>query len=159
MARPAQPSRPASGDEPVRVVRALHAALESGRHGVDIEALFTPDAVTTEHPNSIAPQGRTIGIAEILAGSTAGTALLARQQYDVHDAFANGDLAVVRLTWTGVIAADRGPFRAGQELTAHIAQFVRVRDGRIASIETYDCYEPLTPAADTSTQMTPSLPS
>ena len=40
------------------------------------------------------------------------------------------------------MARDVGLFRAGQELVAHIAQFVRVRDGRVASIETYDCYEP-----------------
>lgn len=33
-------------------------------------------------------------------------------------------------------------FRAGQTLTAHIAQFISTRDGRIASIETFDCYEP-----------------
>lgn len=36
-----------------------------------------------------------------------------------------------------------GPFVEGQVLTAHIAQFVRVDDDRIASIETYDCYEPI----------------
>lgn len=48
----------------------------------------------------------------------------------------------MRSTWTGEIATDAGPFRAGQQLTAHVAQFIDVRDGRIASIETYDCYEP-----------------
>jgi hypothetical protein len=31
---------------------------------------------------------------------------------------------------------------AGQQLRAHIAQFVSTRDGRISKIETYDCYEP-----------------
>ncbi|MFC5791270.1 nuclear transport factor 2 family protein [Agromyces tardus] len=128
--------------DPVAAARALHAALEAGLHGDRLAELFTADATTTERPNAINPRGGTIGLAEILRGSTAGAGLLARQRYDVHDAFAHGDLAVIRLTWTGEIAADRGPFRAGQVLTAHIAQFVRVRDGRIASIETYDCYEP-----------------
>jgi ketosteroid isomerase-like protein len=42
----------------------------------------------------------------------------------------------------GIAASDAGPFRAGQELTAYIAQFVMVRDRRIVEIETYDCYEP-----------------
>ena len=134
----------ARDEDPVQVARALYAALESGRHGADLEPLFAPDATTTEHPNAISPRGRVVGLADILTGSTAGASLLARQRYEVRDAFAVGDLAVLRLTWTAVIAADAGPFRAGQELTAHIAQFVRVRDGRIASIETYDCYEPLT---------------
>ena len=26
-------------------------------------------------------------------------------------------------------------------LTAHIAQFIETREGRVASIETFDCYE------------------
>ena len=43
---------------------------------------------------------------------------------------------------TGEIARDFGPFRRGQTLTAHIAQFIETRDGRICRIETYDCYEP-----------------
>jgi ketosteroid isomerase-like protein len=46
------------------------------------------------------------------------------------------------LTWTAVVARNIGPFREGQVLTAHIAQFIETRDGRVASIETFDCYEP-----------------
>ena len=53
-----------------------------------------------------------------------------------------GDTAIVRLTWTGVVARAVGPFREGQVLTARVAQFVETRDGRIAAIETFDCYEP-----------------
>ena len=137
----------ATTTDPVTAARALHAALEGGVHGDRLAEFFTPDATTTEHPNAINPRGGTIALGDILRGSTAGAALLARQRYDVHDAFAHDDVAVIRLTWTGEIAVDRGPFRAGQLLTAHIAQFVRVRDGRVASIETFDCYEPF-PVAD-----------
>ena len=48
---------------------------------------------------------------------------------------------VARLTWTGEVARDAGPFHEGQRLTAHIAQFAEVEGGRIRSIETFDCYE------------------
>jgi ketosteroid isomerase-like protein len=51
-------------------------------------------------------------------------------------------LAILRIHWTATIARDAGPFKAGQQLSAYIAQFISTRDGRIASIETYDCYEP-----------------
>lgn len=78
------------------------------------------------------------------AASSAGAGMLRSQRYDVRDAVAVGDTAVVRLTWTGVVAADVGPLRAGQELVAHIAQFVVTDGERIVSIETYDCYEPFT---------------
>ena len=53
----------------------------------------------------------------------------------------------VRYTWTGVIAVDRGQFRRGQELTAHVAAFANISTGRIAHFETYDCYEPFEPAS------------
>ena len=131
---------------PVEAIRALHAALEAGKHGEELRPFFTEDAFTLEHPNLLKPKGARTPLAQMLAASTAGAGLLARQRYEVHDAIEHGDTAIVRLTWTGVVAKEAGPFRPGHELVARIAQCARVRDGRIASIETYDCYEPF-PAA------------
>ena len=48
----------------------------------------------------------------------------------------------MRLTWPASVREAAGPFVAGQRLTAHIAQFITVRDGRISEIARYDCYEP-----------------
>lgn len=120
----------------------LYAALEAGTNGEQLRDLFTPDATTTEHPNLITPNGSVRDLGQILAGSVAGAGLLARQRYDVHDVRAAGDSTVIRLTWTATIARDAGPFTAGQQLTAHIAQFVRTEGDRICAIETFDCYEP-----------------
>ena len=107
-----------------------------------MRALFTEDAKTVERPNLIKPAGAVATLERMLAASAAGAELLARQSYAVHHELELGNLAVLRLTWTGVIRRSVGPFREGQELTAHIAQFIETRDGRIASIETFDCYEP-----------------
>ena len=120
---------------------ALHDSLTAGRHGDDLRELFTPDATTTEHPNALNPRGRTSTLAEMLAASEAGAGLLAWQRYDVHSLTAHGTTVVARLTWTGEVARDAGPFREGQRLTAHLAQFAEVEGGRIRSIETFDCYE------------------
>ena len=127
---------------PIEAIRALHRALEQGKHGSELASLFTEDAVTIEHPNRIKPRGARTDLAAMMTASEHGAHLLARQSYDVHSAIAVGATAIVRLTWTGVIARAVGPFREGQLLTAHVAQFVETRDGRIASIETFDCYEP-----------------
>jgi ketosteroid isomerase-like protein len=127
---------------PAAIARALYAALEAGVHGDDLRQFFTDDAVTIEHPNQIKPEGSTAALDAMIAGSTAGANLLASQRYDVHDVLEVGALAIFRIIWTGVIAADVGPFRAGQAITAHIAQFVETRDGKVAKIETYDCYDP-----------------
>lgn len=127
---------------PVETVTAFYTAIEEGRHGDALAAHLAPDAVTIERPNALVPTGRVSDRAAMLAASTAGAGLLTGQSYDVHWARELDDTVAVRLTWRGTVARDAGPFRAGQELTAHIAQFVRVRDGLITEIETYDCYEP-----------------
>ena len=126
----------------IEIARNLHTAIELGRVGPELEDLFTDDVTVTEYPNLIKPSGGTAGRATMLAASRAGARLLSAQRYDVHHAAADGNTAILRLTWTGTVAADAGTFRAGQRLTAHIAQFITVRDGRISAIATYDCYEP-----------------
>ena len=129
--------------QPAAIVQRLHAALEAGAHGEELRGHFTANAVTIEHPNLIKPNGATTSLEGILANSTAGVGMLREQRYDVVDIVESGDTAIVRLTWTGVIGQTIGPFVVGQVLIAHIAQFVRVEDDRIASIETSDCYKPI----------------
>ena len=74
---------------------------------------------------------------EALAGFHKGRELLSAQSYDVHAKVSDGDTIASRVTWRGTLAA------TGQELTAHIATFTQVRDGRIFRHATYDCYEPI----------------
>jgi ketosteroid isomerase-like protein len=126
----------------LEITFALHRALEAGVHGEELAAHWTDDVRTTEFPNLIAPSGRVSDRSAMITASTRGAGLLSSQRYDLVEALEHGDTAVLRLTWVGVVAADAGPFKAGQELIAHIAQFVRTHDGRVASIATYDCYEP-----------------
>lgn len=124
------------------LVRAFYTAIEAGRNGEQLAAFLAADARTVERPNVLVPGGRVSDRATMLANSTAGAGLLASQTYDVRSLTEVDGTVAARLTWTGVIAHDAGPFTAGQTLVAHIAQFVRVRNGLIEEIETYDCYEP-----------------
>lgn len=123
-------------------VRALHRALESGTQGEALRAHFTVDATTVERPNRLKPAGATATLEQMIDASSAGAQMLNWQRYDELSMLEAGSTVAVRCTWTGEIANDIGPFKAGQVLTAHIAQFIEVRDGKVASIETYDCYEP-----------------
>lgn len=125
------------------VLLALHRALERGDAGDVLRPLFTDDVIVREHPNAIRPKGGTDDLEGVIAGSAAGAALLAEQHYGVRELVEHGDEVTARLTWTATVAKDAGPFRSGDVLTAHVAQFARIRDGRIASLETFDCYEPL----------------
>ena len=55
--------------------------------------------------------------------------------------FESDGVVAARLTSTGVIANHRS-VHGRPNAHRDIAQFIRVRDGLIEEIETYDCYEP-----------------
>jgi SnoaL-like domain len=126
----------------VAAALALPRALEHGVHGEALRSLYTPDAISVEHPNAIAPNGGSYDLDHIIAASDAGAALMQSQQYDIRDVVEAGDLVIFRYTWTGTVGVNRGPFSAGQQIVAHIAAFATITDGRIGRFETYDCYEP-----------------
>lgn len=105
----------------------------------DEEALarvLHPEARISELPNAINREGTERDLQQAREAFARGKGLLAAQRYDVHDVVQTGDKIAARATWTGTLAAN------GKQLTAHIATFSEVRDGRIFRHATYDCYEP-----------------
>lgn len=134
---------PSTRESPnVAAALALPRALEGGVHGDALRPLYAETVVSIEHPNPISPRGSTSDLDHIVATSTAGAALLSSQRYAIRDVHEIGDLVIFRYTWTGVVAQDQGPFRSGQELTAQVAAFATITNGRISHFETYDCFEP-----------------
>nr|WP_246301244.1 nuclear transport factor 2 family protein [Microbacterium immunditiarum] len=113
----------------------------------DLRSVLAPDVVLVEHPNALVPTGVSRDLAQTVEGFARGKALLREQEFTVHEVIADGERAAARATWRGVIGASVGPFREGQELIAHVAAMLTVRDGAIVRHETFDCYEPFTPAA------------
>jgi ketosteroid isomerase-like protein len=101
-----------------------------------LDAIMHPDVRFSEMPNLINPEGSERDREAALAGFARGREILAEQSYDVHSQLVDGDTIAARVTWRGTLAA------TGQELTAHIATFTQVRDGKIYRHATYDCYEP-----------------
>ena len=94
-----------------------------------------PEVRFSEMPNAINRDGTERDLAEAREAFARGKTLLARQSYDVHERVMNGDTIAARATW-------RGTLNDGQELTAHIATFTQVRDGKVFRHATHDCYEP-----------------
>jgi ketosteroid isomerase-like protein len=103
-----------------------------------LDAIIHPDVRFSEMPNRINPDGSERGRDEALAGFARGRELLSGQRYDVLSRVVDGDTIAARVTWHGTLAA------GGQELTAHIATFTQVRDGKVFRHATYDCYAPFT---------------
>jgi len=125
------------------VVRRYFATVaDLGSTEADLRPLLDLTVRVVEHPNAVTPDGAVRDLDGTLAGFRAGKALLRAQVFDVHEVLTSGERAAVRATWRATVGADAGPFRAGQELVAHIAALLTVRDGRVVDHETFDCYEP-----------------
>ncbi|MGY1725547.1 nuclear transport factor 2 family protein [Geodermatophilus sp. SYSU D01062] len=108
----------------------------------DLRPLLDARLRVVEHPNAVTPRGAVRDLEGTLAGFGAGKRLLREQVFDVHEVLTVGDRAAVRATWRGTVGVDAGPYRAGQQLLAHVAALLTVRDGRVVDHETFDCYEP-----------------
>jgi ketosteroid isomerase-like protein len=105
----------------------------------DDEALarvLHPDARVSELPNLINRDGTERDLDDARKAFANGRGLLSAQRYEIHEVIEAGDRIAARVTWRGTLV------ETGQELTAHIATFSEVRDGRIFRHATYDCYEP-----------------
>ena len=123
----------ASIEDVVRRYFAVVADLSSTV--ADLHAVVDPGARFREMPNPIAPTGAVRDLAQTTEGFLAGKRRLAAQRIDIDEILVvPDDRAVVRSTWRG---------RVGEtDVVAHMAGFLRVRDGRIVEHVTYDCYEP-----------------
>jgi ketosteroid isomerase-like protein len=107
-----------------------------------LRALLAPDAEFVEWPNPISPEGHRRTAEDVLAAFGSGKALLSAQSIEVHDVLVVGERVAIRSTWRGTVGIEAGSLRPGDELVAHMAGFLTVRDGLIAEHQTYDCYEP-----------------
>jgi ketosteroid isomerase-like protein len=133
-------ARPGDAEALVRDYYRIVSDLTSSED--ELRAVLAPGVLVIEHPNALIPQGARRDLAGTLEGFRRGKALLREQQFTVHDVISQGERAAARVTWRGVVGGDAGPFRAGQELIAHVAAILTVADGRIVAHETFDCYEP-----------------
>lgn len=126
--------------EDPHIISRLYACIERGAVA-DVRALFAPEVAFREFPNRVKPQGAFADLDGMQENLRAGAQLLSKQTFAVRSMLQQGPEVAVRLTWTGTMARDAGAYRAGETLTAHVAQFFRLQDGKIAAMETYDCFE------------------
>jgi ketosteroid isomerase-like protein len=98
--------------------------------------LLHPDVRISEMPNLINREGTDRDLPAAREAFQRGKELLSSQSFEIHSALEVGETIAARATWRGTLAA------TGRKLTAHIASFTQVRDGRVYRHATYDCYEP-----------------
>ena len=96
-----------------------------------------------EHPNFVSPPGSRRDRSALLASFEAGRRLMGEQRLEDSEVLPAGDCVVARAAWSGTLAVDAAPARAGSTLRARLAMFFTIRDGPVLRRENDDCYEPL----------------
>ena len=124
------------------IARNYLSALEGDAGSGGIAAFFADDVVQIEYPNRLTPNGAERDLAMLLEGHERGSQLMAGQRYEIRNALECGETVVLEVDWTGTLAIDAGSLSAGDEMHAHFAVFLEVRDGKIVRQRNYDCFEP-----------------
>lgn len=104
--------------------------------------VWHPDFEHIEFPNLISKKGQTRDVAGCLKGAATGSQILTSQHFKILKHIELGEQVVVESTWTGTMAIDAGPLKAGQVLSAHICMIFEFNGDKIVRQRNYDCYEP-----------------
>ena len=124
-----------------RYLAAIEADTAGGASGGAAE-FFHPDVVQEEFPNRFLPSGARRDLAGLREAAVRGRAVMRGQRYEVRAAYAAGDTVILEVLWAGALAVPVGSLAAGDEMRAHFAVFIELRDGRIVRQRNYDCFEP-----------------
>jgi limonene-1,2-epoxide hydrolase len=123
------------------LVRRFLEAMENAGDPAAIDAFFTHDAIAVEYPNRIADTTARRDLTAMRLAGERGRQVCPKQHYELHSAMAIGNMVAVELTWTATIGVALGKTPVGGEIRAHFGAFYDCRDGKIASIRNYDCFD------------------
>jgi ketosteroid isomerase-like protein len=124
------------------VVQAYYAAIAHGMADLEWERWFASEVVQEEFPNLLLPGGAVRDLRGLREAAARGSALMARQTFQLLTLLASGSTVAVEAEWRGQVSRDAGPFTAGTELRTRFAQVLELRDGKIVALRNYDCFYP-----------------
>lgn len=129
---------------PLDCVLALLRAIEGGGGAAEIGPFLAGDYTLSEAPHLLAPAGANRNRDEALAGVEAARDVVSGQRFVVRRTTCEGNRVVVEAEWSATLLMDLPYWDAGDVIRARVASVFEVRDGRVVSQDSYDCY--FTPA-------------
>jgi ketosteroid isomerase-like protein len=123
-------------------VRRYLNAIEQGSTGAALADFFAPEVVQEEFPNRLVVQGARRDLAAILEAAERGQKVISAQRYEIHNEVAQGNFVALEVLWTGTLAVPFGSLAVGDNMRAHFAVFIELRDGKIVAQRNYDCFDP-----------------
>lgn len=118
----------------------LLRAIEAGGGAADVAPFLSEEFTLAEAPHLLSPHGSTRNRAETLAGADAAGQVVAGQRFDVRRTTCEGGRVALEADWSATLLMDLPHWAAGEVIRARIASVFEVRDGRVVSQDTYDCY-------------------
>ena len=125
---------------PLESVLALLRAIEGGGGAAEIAPFLAQDYTLSEAPHLLAPAGATRNRDEALAGAEAAQDVVSGQLFVVRRTTCEGNRVVVEAEWSATLLMDLPHWDTGDVIRARLASVFEVRDGRVISQDSYDCY-------------------
>ena len=128
------------GKQPLELVLEFVRTLEAGGVGADIEPFLADGFVLVEAPHLLAPEGSTRTRQQVLAGLDQSSGVVADQKFDIRRTTCESGRVVLEADWSATSLMDLRYWDTGETIRARTSSVFEVRDGRIVSQDSYDCY-------------------
>lgn len=125
---------------PLTCVLGFVRAIEAGGGAAEVDRFLAEDFTLVEAPHVLAPEGSTRSREQVLAGAEQSRQVVSHQRFDVRRTTCEGSRVVLEVDWSATLLMDLRYWDAGETIRARTTSVFEVRDGRIASQDSYDCY-------------------
>ncbi len=125
---------------PLDCVLGLLRAIEGGGGAGALAPFIAEDYVLTEAPHLLAPQGSVRNRDQVLDGAEHSGEVVSGQRFDIRRSTCEGGRVVIEAEWSATVLMELPHWDIGDTIRARTASVFEVRDGRISSQHSYDCY-------------------
>lgn len=124
----------------VEFVLGFVRAVEAGGGAGQLRPYLAEDFQLTEWPNVLAKSGATRNLQETLSGAEQSKDIVAGQRFEIVRSTSDGNRVVLEMNWSATLLLDLPHWDAGDTIRARSTAVFELRDGRIISQDSYDCY-------------------
>lgn len=114
--------------------------LEAGGGSAELRPFLAESFVLVEAPHLLAPEGSTRTLASVLAGADQSSEVVSDQVFSIRRTTCEGGRVAVEADWSATVLLDLPYWDRGETIRARTSSVFEVRDGRIVSQDSYDCY-------------------
>jgi limonene-1,2-epoxide hydrolase len=114
--------------------------LEAGGGSDDVRPFLAESFVLVEAPHLLAPEGSTRTLAAVLAGADQSSEVVSHQKFTIRRTTCEGGRVAVEADWSATVLMDLRYWDSGETIRARTSSVFEVRDGKIVSQDSYDCY-------------------